>query len=98
MTNFFRRIKSFFYILLISLENISCETLAVWLASAKKVLLIDCRAFLSFTTRRVRGAHSMRCNSIKMRRCKGKKIKILQNLGKISEKFQNIEIPKMKVV
>lgn len=52
-------------------EQISCETLAIWLATSKKVLLIDCRSFLPVQKKRLKGAQAMRCNSIKMRRCKG---------------------------
>jgi len=51
-------------------EQISCETLAIWLATSKKVLLIDCRSF-PLGKKRLKGAQPMRINSIKMRRCKG---------------------------
>jgi len=52
-------------------ETVSNEVLAVWLGSKKSVLLIDCRGFLSQDKRKLRGALAMRCNSIKIKRCKG---------------------------
>lgn len=52
-------------------ETVSADVLAVWLASKKSVLLIDCRSFLISDKKKLKGALLMRCSSIKIRRCKG---------------------------
>ena len=52
-------------------ETVTSEVLAVWLGSKKSVLLIDCRGFLSHDKKKLKGALAMRCNSIKIKRCKG---------------------------
>jgi hypothetical protein len=51
-------------------ETVTSDILAAWLHSKKSVLLIDCRGFLS-QDKKLRGALKMRCNSIKIKRCKG---------------------------